>query len=77
MKLEKKFLEDLIKNCKILEENAWYEQVPLFGQWQDIERLFVFQYRDGMRYYTDGDVHEHKIQSNGHTGISCRPVKWE
>lgn len=77
MKLEKNFLLGLINDCKILEENQWYEQVPTFGNWKYVEDLFVFQYKDGKRYYTDGDILEHKIQENGYTGISCRLVKWE
>ncbi len=77
MKLEKTFLETLINEHKILEENRWYEQVPTFGSWHYVNDLFVFQYKNGKRHYTDGDILEHRIQDNGYTGISCRPVKWE
>lgn len=77
MKLEKNFLLGLIEDCKILEENQWYEQRPLFGQWNYTSSLFVFQYKEGKRHYTDGDILEHNISENGYTGISCRLVKWE
>lgn len=50
-----------IDGYRELKEGKYYKQIKVFGDWKNNEDIMIFQYKNGKRHYSDGDILEGSI----------------